>query len=146
MDNYRYPLATSGLDNASLNRPDCGMRSVRIFLALLIALSLPAQTLADVRMAVACCSMAAPDAPEAMTPDHDCFHGHNTNSSGKHSSGKHCDEGSGCHCSMHLALAIHGFRPATHELEGYPAHFASLPHSAPSATHWRPPALLTDLI
>ncbi|MBN8781193.1 MULTISPECIES: hypothetical protein [unclassified Thiobacillus] len=117
------------------------MRSFRIFLALLIALALPAQALADVRMAVACCPMSALDAPETMAPDHDCCHEHDANSSGTH-----CDEGTGCHCSIHLALAIHDFQPTKHELERYPAVFTTLPHSAPLAAHWRPPALRTDLI
>jgi len=131
------------------------MRSFRIFLALLIALALPAQALADVRMAVACCPMSALDAPETMAPDHDCCHEHDANSSGTHcdegtgchcSIHTHCDEGTGCHCSIHLALAIHDFQPTKHELERYPAVFTTLPHSAPLAAHWRPPALRTDLI
>lgn len=117
------------------------MRSFRILLALLIALALPAQSLADARMAVDCCPVAALDTPEALTPGHDCCHEHDTNSSGNH-----CDEGSGCHCGNHLALAFHDFQTATHEPERYPAAFTPLPHSAPSAAHWRPPAPRTDLI
>lgn len=117
------------------------MRSFRVLLAVLIALALPAQSLADARMAAACCPTAASDTAEAMSPGHDCCDEHDTNSSGNH-----CDEGSGCHCGSQLALAIHGFQPATHELERYPAAFTPLPNSAPSAAHWRPPAPRTDLI
>ena len=92
-------------------------------------------------MNMVCCPMAAMDSPEVIAAGHEGCHEQNT-----HSSGMHCDEMSSCHCGIHLALAIHGFRPTTHELEHYPAIFISLPHSAPLAAHWRPPALHTDLI
>lgn len=130
------------LDKPPLPRQDCHMRSLRIFLAFLIALALPAQALADVHMAIGCCPMTAMDTPETMTSGHDCCLAHDTNASGKH-----CDAGSGCHCSLHLALAIHDFLPAaTRERAHSPAAFPTQPHPAPMAAHWRPPAPRTDLI
>lgn len=115
------------------------MRSLRILLALLIALALPVQSLAEARMA--CWPTSAMDAPHAEMAGHDCYSTHETNASDKH-----CDEDSGCHCSLHFALAIHDVSRAASELEHYPAVFISLPRSAPSAAHWRPPAPRTELI
>ncbi|MDO9009217.1 MAG: hypothetical protein Q8K57_10850 [Thiobacillus sp.] len=112
------------------------MRSFRIFLALLIALALPAQTLADARMAIGCCPMSAMDMQAAMASGHDCCDEHDTNSTGAH-----CDAGSNCHCGFHLALAIHDFLlPSVRERAHYSSAFPTQPYPAPSTVHWRPPA------
>jgi hypothetical protein len=118
------------------------MRSIRIFLALLIALALPAQTLADARMATGCCPMSAMDMQAAMASGHDCCDEHDT-----HSSGAHCDAGSMCHCGFHLALAFHDFPPpGVRERAHYSSAISTQPYPTPSSAHWRPPALRSVLI
>jgi len=117
------------------------MRSFRILLALLIALALPAQALADARMAVDCCPMSAEAALENLSTGHDCCHGHDADGAGTS-----CDAGSCCPCGAHLALTLHVFMAATHERAHTLAVFSTPLHPAPPDAHWRPPAPRTALI
>lgn len=118
------------------------MRWFRTFLALLIALALPLQALADARMSAGCCPMAASAQGDAAHEDHvsgaDCCHGHDADPSGKT-----CDEGSGCHCAAHLALPYPALLSVAHAPAPYPAVFPALPYSTTPAAHWRPPAPLS---
>lgn len=119
------------------------MASLRIFLALLIALALPAQALADGRMAVDCCPMSAEAeaAPETESTAHDCCHENDADDAGMS-----CDAGSCCPCGAHLALTLHVFLAATHERAHTLAVFSTPPYPAPPEAHWRPPAPRTALI
>lgn len=146
----RFPLAQGKpaglcylLDKLGLTRPDCLMRSFRIFLALLIALALPAQALADARMAVDCCpvSAEAEAAPETLSTGHDCCHEDDAGGAGKT-----CNAASCCPCGAHLALTFHIFLTATHERVHTLAVFSTQPYPAPPDTHWRPPASRAALI
>lgn len=134
-------VAESRLDKPGLPRPDYGMRSFRILLALLIALALPAQALAYAYMSVGCCPMAAEPELEPLSTGHDCCHEHDADGAGKS-----CDAGSCCPCGAHLALTLHVFLPATHERAHNLAVFSTPPYPAPPDAHWRPPAPRTALI
>lgn len=124
----------SALDKPSPTRPDCLMRSIRIFLALLIALALPMQALAVARMAADCCPMSAEAAPEHAPIGHDCCH------EGADASGQACDAGSCCPCGIYPALALHVFLPAVQNHAHVPPALTLSPHAPPPGMHWRPPA------
>jgi len=119
------------------------MTFLRILLALLIALALPVQALADARMAVDCCPMSAEAeaAPETQSTGHDCCDENDADGAGMS-----CEAGSCCPCGAHLALTLHVFLTATHERAHTPAIFSTPPYPAPPDAHWRPPAPRTDLI
>jgi hypothetical protein len=134
-------LGVPTLDKPKLHRPDCLMHSFRILLALLIALALPAQALADAHMAADCCPMSAEAAPETLSTGHDCCHENDADGAGMS-----CDAGSCCPCGAHLALTLDVFLTATHERAHTPALFPTPPYPAPPDAHWRPPASRTDLI
>jgi hypothetical protein len=133
----------SGLDKHSWLNQSGLMTSLRILLALVIALALPVQALADTRMAVDCCPMSAEAEAqlETQSTGHDCCH-----ESDADGAGMSCDAGSCCPCGAHLALPLHVFLTATHERARTLAAFSAPPHPAPPDTHWRPPALRTALI
>ena len=107
------------------------MGSLRILLALLIALSLPAQALANLQSMVDCCPASA---------EHEASEGHACCEHDNTPSGHACESDSGCHCSSQLALAMHRFLPAVREGENASADFLTQPHPAPPDPHWRPPA------
>ena len=119
------------------------MISLRILLALVIALALPAQALADLRMAVDCCPMSSEVEAAVETPStaHDCCHENDVDGAGMS-----CDAGSCCPCGAHLALTLHVFLTATHERAHTPVVFSTPPYPVPPDTHWRPPAPRSDLI
>ena len=119
------------------------MRSFRILLALLVALALPMQALADVRMAADCCPMSAETeaALETQSTAHDCCHENDAEHAGMS-----CDAGSCCPCGAHLALTFHVFLTAAHESAHSLAVFPTPPYPAPPDAHWRPPAPRTALI
>lgn len=109
------------------------MISLRIVLALLISLTLPAQALAEVKAAAACCPIEETAASvESADATHDCCHDEDEQ-------GKRCASDLSCKCGSHPAISTHTFVP--HLPDVFQAHAASptWPQSVPPATLWRPP-------
>ena len=109
------------------------MISLRIVLALLISLTLPAQALAEVKAAAACCPIEeAAASVESADATHDCCHDEDEQ-------GKRCASDLSCKCGSHPAISTHTFVP--HLPDVFQAHAASptWPQSVPPATLWRPP-------
>ena len=121
------------LDKPSRLTQPSAMTSLRIVLALLISLALPAQALADVTATTACCPMveaAASADPGSAT--HDCCHDEDEQ-------GKRCASDLSCKCDSHPAIGTRAFVP--HLADVFQVHAASpsWPQSVPPATLWRPP-------
>jgi hypothetical protein len=109
------------------------MASLRIFLALLISLALPAKALADVIAATACCPMteAAPSI-ESADATHGCCHDENEQ-------GTRCASDLPCKCGSHPAIGTHAFVPPLPDVFQTHAAAPIWPQSVPPAALWRPP-------
>jgi hypothetical protein len=80
------------------------MRSLRVLLAFLIALALPAQALAGMLTAATCCPMAetAVSVDTAATAAHDCCHD-------EEGPGSRCASNLSCQCGSHAAIGTRAF-------------------------------------
>lgn len=110
------------------------MRSLRILLALLIALALPAQALAGV-MAAACCPMAEAAASIETAAAHDCCHDED-------SQGTPCASDLSCQCGGHPAIGTRAFvppLPVVFQAHATPLLWAQSVFPVPL---WRPPAFI----
>lgn len=110
------------------------MAFLRILLAFLISLALPAQALAGVMVASACCPMAeaAASVEAAAAAAHDCCHDEDEQ-------GTRCASDLSCKCGGHPAISTRAFVPPL------PAVFQA--HATPPMWQqsvlpvalWRPP-------
>ena len=110
------------------------MRSLRVLLAFLIALALPAQALADMMTAAACCPMAetVANVDAAATAAHDCCHD-------EEGQGSRCASDLSCQCGSHAAISTRAFVPPLPAI--FQAH-ATTPmwqQSVFPIPLWRPP-------
>jgi hypothetical protein len=109
------------------------MAYLRILLALLISLALPAQTLADVIATTACCPMTeAAASVESAAATHDCCHDEDPQ-------GKRCTSDLSCKCGSHPAIGTRAFVPPLPDLFQTHATAPIWPQSVTPATLWRPP-------
>jgi hypothetical protein len=112
------------------------MRSLRVLFAFLIALALPAQALADIMTAAACCPMAetAASVDAAAPAAHNCCH----DEAGQ---GSRCASDLSCQCGGHPAISTRAFVPPLPAI--FQAHATSLmwPQSVLPVALWRPPTV-----
>lgn len=111
------------------------MASLRILLALLISLSLPAQALAGVMMAAACCPMEAATVAasvETATAAHDCCHDED-------GQGKRCASDLSCKCGGHAAISTRTLVPPLPDVFQAHATPPMQPQSVLPVALWRPP-------
>lgn len=119
------------LDRIGRPRADFRMRSLRILLALLISLALPAQALADLMVATGCPMAEAADQVDIVAA-HDCC-------PDEDGQGASCAADLSCHCPAHPAIGTRVVVP--------PLPRASQAHTTPPmwaqsvipAPLWRPP-------
>jgi hypothetical protein len=109
------------------------MRSLRVLLAFLIALALPAQALAGV-LAAACCPMAeAAASVDAAAPSaHDCCHDED-------GQGSRCASDLSCQCGGHPAIGTRAFVPPLPNVFQAHATTPMWPQSILPVALWRPP-------
>jgi len=121
------------LDRTSRPRTDLDMRSLRVLLAFLIALALPAQALGDVLSRVACCPMAEAAASVDTAAAHDCCHDEDSQSTP-------CASDLSCQCGGHPAIGTRAFVPPLPVV--FQAHATLLlwAQSVFPVPLWRPPA------
>ncbi|MHB1062545.1 MAG: hypothetical protein ACYC0G_11640, partial [Thiobacillus sp.] len=111
------------------------MRSLRVLLAFLIALALPAQALAGMLTAATCCPMAetAVSVDTAATAAHDCC------CHDEDGPGSRCASDLSCQCGSHAAISTRTFLPPLPAI--FQAH-ATTPmwqQSVFPIPLWRPP-------
>lgn len=110
------------------------MRSLRVLLAFLIALALPAQALAGMMTAAACCPMAeaAASVETAATAAHDCCEDED-------GPGKRCASDLSCKCGSHAAISTRAFVPPLPAVFQTHATTPMRPQSILPVALWRPP-------
>ena len=110
------------------------MRSLRVLLAFLIALALPAQVLAGVMPTTACCPMAevATSVETAATAAHDCCHDED-------GQGSRCSSDLSCKCGGHPAISTRAFVPPLPAVFQAHATTPMWPQSDLLVALWRPP-------
>ena len=127
------------LDRTNRPRTNLDMRSLRVLLAFLIALALPAQALGDVLSRIACCPMAEVAASvDTAAAAHDCRQDEDGH-------GKRCASGPSCKCGSHVAISTRVFVP--HLPDVFLAHVTPpmQPQSVLPVALWRPPTLPSPL-
>ena len=109
------------------------MAFLRILLALLISLALPAQTLAGVMMTAACCPMTeAVASGETTAAEHDCCHDED-------GQGSRCASDLSCKCGGHPAISTRAFVPPLPVVFQAHATPPTWPQSVMPVALWRPP-------
>lgn len=109
------------------------MAFLRILLALLISLALPAQTLAGVMMTAACCPMTEAVASDETTAvEHDCCHDED-------GQGSRCASDLSCKCGGHPAISTRAFVPPLPVVFQAHATPPTWPQSVMPVALWRPP-------
>jgi hypothetical protein len=109
------------------------MTSLRLLLALLISLALPAQALADAMSMAACCPMSeAAASVEIAGATHDCCHDEDEQ-------GTRCASDLSCKCGGHPAISTRAFVPPLPAV--FPTHATApiWPQSVLPVALWRPP-------
>lgn len=107
------------------------MAFLRILLALLISLALPAQALAGMMTVAACCPMAEAAASVDTAAAHDCCQDEDGH-------GKRCASGPSCKCS-HPAISARAFVPPLPAVFQAHATTPMWPQSIFPVALWRPP-------
>lgn len=106
---------------------------MRIFLALLISLALPAQALAGMMTVAACCPMAeAAVSVDTAAPAHDCCEDEDDHGTG-------CASDLSCKCGGHPAISIRTFVPPLPPVFQAHATAPMRPQSIFPIALWRPP-------
>lgn len=109
------------------------MAFLRILLALLISLALPAQTLAGVMMTAACCPMTeAVASDETTAAEHDCCHD-------EVGQGSRCASDLSCKCGGHPAISTRAFVPPLPVVFQAHATPPTWSQSVLPVALWRPP-------
>jgi hypothetical protein len=109
------------------------MASLRILLAVLISLALPAQALANMIATTACCPMTEAAASiESADATHDCCHDEDER-------GTRCASDLSCKCGSHPAISTRAFVPPLPGIFQTHATTPIWPQSVTPTTLWRPP-------
>lgn len=109
------------------------MAFLRILLALLISLALPAQALAGVMATAACCPMAeAASRIDTAAAAHDCCEDEDDH-------GTRCASDLSCKCGSHAAISTRAFVPPLPDVFQAHATHPMRPQSILPVALWRPP-------
>lgn len=109
------------------------MASLRILLALLISLALPAQALAGMMTVAACCPMAeAAASVDTAAAAHDCCQDEDEH-------GKRCASDPSCQCGGHPAISTRAFVSPLPAVFQAHATTPMWPQSIFPVALWRPP-------